>query len=96
MPGFDCLCPLWGDRMAKLLVVLALMFVGAAIGIWLGFYVLFVGGLTDLYSAWVSDETKFSQVLVGVAKLALAGPVGHYGGLLAMLPGSYLLKRWVL
>ena len=78
-----------------MLLAFGLVLVGAVVGIWAGFVVCFLGGLADLYRAWQADPTPFELVALGVAKIALAGPVGHIVSRVAMWPGARLLKRLV-
>jgi len=62
--------------MLKLIFGLILLVGGVVLGIWLGVYVMFIGGLTQFINAIKSTPVPASELAFSVAKMLFAGVVG--------------------
>lgn len=80
------------NKLSKLLgwvLVLAGVCLGAYTGIWWAL----VGGVVDIIEATKAPVTSASAVGVGLLKIFASGLIGWATGLVAVIPGSYLLHR---
>lgn len=77
--------------MTKLLGGLAMMLLGIVVGLYVGGYVMFFGGLVDAINAAKATPVEAIMLAKGVCKVVFAGFVGWVSGLLLLLPGYALV-----
>ena len=76
--------------MKGLLGVLVII-AGVALGLWLGLYVCFIGGIVDAVEAVKATPVESLGLAVGIAKVFCTGLVGWGSFLLVSMLGMSLL-----
>lgn len=85
----------WPERKEtdmKMILGLALMAAGIALGLWAGIWWAFIGGIVDVIREIRAPELDAMSVAVGIAKVIFAGLIGWLAAALALLPGYALVK----
>ncbi|MFY9240199.1 MAG: hypothetical protein WAO78_15245 [Roseovarius sp.] len=81
----------------KFLLGLLLIFTGIAIGFYVGFYLMFIGGLVSFIDGVKSDPVDSYLIAIGIAKFFFSGLSGLMTFALFFIPGSILIelpKQW--
>lgn len=80
----DCgICLLFG-----LLLVIA----GLVLGVYVGIFVMFIGGIVQLVQS-ITPTVIASGIAIGIAKVMLASFVGYICGACLVLPGVTLIQN---
>lgn len=61
------------------------------VGLYVGGYLFFVGGISDLIDVAKSDVTNSFDILKGIAKIFFAGFLGWMSALSLIIPGAVLM-----
>lgn len=76
----------------KQVIGFILIIAGIALGLYLGLYVCFIGGIVDVVE-FIRDETlPTSHLAWGILKVVCAGFVGTVSGYIVSIVGVTLLK----
>jgi hypothetical protein len=65
---------------------------GLALGLYLGLWVMFIGGVLDIVVAVKADVLPGDALAWGIAKCVLAQFVGGISAMLLILPGAAIAK----
>lgn len=76
----------------KMILGLALMAVGIALGLWAGIWWAFIGGIVDVIREIRAPELDAMNVSIGIAKVIFAVLIGWIAAAVALLPGYALVK----
>ena len=68
-----------------------LILVGVILAVYMGFWVCFIGGITDIIYQVRAPEVSMASVMFGVLKICFASAVGYVSGMVLVLPGYTLL-----
>jgi uncharacterized membrane protein len=71
----------------KTLIGIVLIIAGIALGLYLGVWVMFIGGIVDIIDQIKSPELSAMAVAWGVVKIVFAGFIGWLVALILILPG---------
>lgn len=77
----------------KTVLGVVLMAVGVGLGLWVGVWWAFIGGIVDVIREVRAPELNSLSVAVGVAKILLAGFLGWVSAAAAFLPGYALFIK---
>jgi hypothetical protein len=69
-----------------------LIIIGIGIGLYVGIWLMFVGGIIQLIDAVRADILVASEVAWGIAKILLAGLTGTLSAYIFILPGLFLVR----
>jgi len=69
-----------------------MLLAGAAIGLYVGVWLCFVGGIVDVIEAIRAPELSAMPVAIGVAKVVFSGVAGWLSGICLAIPGIALIK----
>lgn len=78
--------------MMKVLLGLSLILLGAVLGLYVGVWVMFVGGIVDIVNAVKLPDVPAMGVAIGAAKIVCAGLVGWLAGILPIIFGAAILQ----
>lgn len=78
--------------MIKVLSGVGLILIGAAVGLYVGLWLMVVGGLIDLIEFAKQDFEPYGKLGWGIVKVLLALPVGRLAFLLFLVPGTVLIE----
>ena len=70
-----------------------LLITGLVVGVYVGLWWAFIGGIVDVVEAVRADELVAKDLATGVIKIIFAGPAGWIVGLCFAVPGYYLTQR---
>lgn len=70
---------------------LILIIVGAALSIYVGVWICFVGGIVDIIQQVRADDWSTVVVAWGIAKIVFAGFFGACFGIVVAIPGLMIL-----
>ena len=76
----------------KLAIGLLLMFVGVCLGVYVGVWVCFIGGIVDLITEIRADDLAAPNVAFGIAKVMFAGVAGWLSAMGLILPGYVMVQ----
>lgn len=66
---------------------------GAAIGLYLGLWWAFIGGIVDVITEIRAPELSAANIAMGVVKVLFAGAIGGISALCFLAPGAALIKK---
>ena len=69
-----------------------LMVAGVALGLYIGVWWAFIGGIVDVVNAVKAPEVAAFAVALGVAKIVFAGAIGWLGGIVPIVFGVALIN----
>lgn len=72
---------------------LTLVLAGVALGIYVGFWWAFIGGIVGFIDAVRAPEVVSIDVAINVAKVVFATPIGVLCGAMLAYPGAALLDK---
>jgi len=78
----------------KLVLGLFLLVLGVAFGLYVGIYLMLVGGISQIIEALKATEVLAFPIAIGAVKICFAGIVGFLAGLVAIIPGATMLKNY--
>jgi hypothetical protein len=76
----------------KAILGLDLMSVGVALGLYVGIWWAFIGGIVDVIREIRAPDLDAMNVAIGVAKVIFSSLIGYVAAALALIPGYALLK----
>ncbi len=76
----------------KILLGIILILAGIALGIYVGFWLLFVGGIMTIINAIKADPVSATSIAWGAIKIIFAGAAGGLSFWALALPGIAFLK----
>lgn len=71
----------------KFLLGCLMMLAGAALGVYVGVWWAFVGGIVDIYNGVVAVPPEITAAAFGVVKVVLAPLIGWLTAIVAIFPG---------
>jgi len=78
----------------KLIIGLILILGGIIVGVYVGLWIFFIGGIVQIIEQIKSPENvDVLAIAWGIAKIFLAGTVGVLSSLLGIIPGFLLLNK---
>lgn len=75
----------------KVILGILLIIAGVALGLYVGFWLMFIGGIIQFVDAVKADPAEASGVAWGVVKIFLGGAGGLLAGFLTILVGLGLI-----
>lgn len=76
----------------KIIFGMALAIAGIALGLWVGVWWAFIGGIVDVIQAIRAPELVANDLAIGVAKVLFASPIGSIAGLALVLPARAIVQ----
>lgn len=76
----------------KAVIGIVLILCGCLLGLYVGFWLMFVGGIIDIVAAIRADVLNGSQLGWGIGKCLFAQFVGAVSMLVLALPGAVMLQ----
>jgi hypothetical protein len=80
-------------RKMKQLLGFLLILAGVFVGIWLGIYVMFIGGIVNIINAIKETPTNAPGIAFGILRVILSGFVGWFSGAIITAFGIALVER---
>ena len=80
----------------KILLGLFLILAGVALGIYVGFWVLLVGGIVTIVNAAKANPIGVSGIAWGALKIIFASAAGGLSFWVLALPGIALIKKGII
>lgn len=71
----------------KQLIGIIMILVGVFLGLYVGVWWAFIGGIVDVIEAIRATDLVAMDVAIGVAKVMLAGPLGGVSAMALVIPG---------
>jgi len=81
-----------GEIMIRNLLGLLLVIGGIILGLWLGVYIMFIGGIVQLINAVKATPVEAMGIAIGITRIIFAGLVGWVAGGLCIATGVSLMK----
>jgi hypothetical protein len=75
----------------KTIIGAGMILVGIVLGLYVGVWVLFIGGIIDVIEQIKADELQAMAVAIGVAKVIFAGLGGWLSAILLIIPGMVIV-----
>ena len=75
----------------KQLIGIALIIGGVLLGLYVGGWIFFVGGIVDVIAQVQAPEISAVSIAVGIAKIVFAGFIGSIIGTVGVLGGIFLM-----
>ena len=69
-----------------------LVIAGLALGVCIGFYLCFIGGIVQIVSALTATEIAATAIAWGIAKVFFAGTIGIIVAIIFIIPGKILIS----
>ena len=76
----------------KALFGILLVLAGIALGLYVGVYIMFIGGIVDVINQIKAPEISAMAVAWGVAKVVLASFIGWLVAIVLILPGLAMFQ----
>jgi len=76
----------------KLLLGFVLMIAGAVLGLYVGVWLCFIGGIVDVIQAIRADDLIAMDVAIGVTKFVCSSIAGWIAALCLIIPGLTLAE----
>lgn len=80
------------NETAKFFIGIAMIFTGVLLGLYVGVWVCFVGGIIDVIQQVRGEHLSVLSVAWGIAKIFCAGLFGYLAGLLLVAPGCVMTR----
>lgn len=77
----------------KSILGLLLIVAGICLGLYVGLWLCFIGGIMDIITAVRAETLVKATVGWGVVKIIFAGVAGWISGLLLIIPGKIMLEE---
>ena len=77
---------------SRFLLGVALVILGIGVGLWVGLWWSFIGGIAIIIHQIQAPHADATQVGIGVLRILFASPIGFACGFLIGIPGVLLLK----
>lgn len=79
-------------RMAQVVVGLAMMLAGIALGVYVGLWWAFIGGIVQVIEAAKATPVEAIGIAWGIAKIVFAGFLGMVTAFVAVFPGFVMMN----
>lgn len=66
--------------------------VGVILGVYVGIYVCFIGGIVDIIEQIQSSSASAMVIAIGVLKIMFAGFFGWVAGAILVIPGWFMIS----
>ena len=76
----------------KEIIGIILVLSGIILGLYLGVWICFIGGIVQVVSAFKQEEIEALSVAVGILRTISASFVGFASAALLIMPGASMLK----
>lgn len=76
----------------KGIIGLCLIIIGILLGIYVGFWLCFVGGIIQIISEIRSDILNSFNIGIGIIKIMFSSFIGYIIGVIFIIPGMLLIK----
>lgn len=76
----------------KVLIGFLMVLGGIALGLYLGIWWAFIGGIVQVIEQVRADEISALAIACGIARVVFAGFIGWGSALLLIVPGSAFIK----
>jgi hypothetical protein len=77
----------------KVILGLFLIVLGVVVGLYIGVWVCFVGGIIQIIQSVTPGPLNTAGVAIGILKVVCAGLAGWGSAILFMIPGGALLDK---
>lgn len=81
--------------MTKIILGIVLIVCGLAIGVYLGVWVMLIGGIAQITGQIQAAHAEPVKVGIGIARVVFAGGVGVFSATMLILPGVALIGTGV-
>ena len=71
---------------------ITLMVAGVAIGLYVGLWLCFIGGIVQIIEAVKATPVEGLDIAIGIARIVMAGFAGVVTAVVAVFPGYAMLK----
>lgn len=78
----------------KGLIGLLLIIAGLALGVYVGLWLCFVGGIVQLVDALKAPNVDGMQIALGVLRIMFAGFAGMVSAVVLIIPGMVMTKKY--
>jgi hypothetical protein len=78
--------------MIKIILGLLMVLGGIVLGVYVGGWVCFIGGIVDVINAIKADDIEAIKIAIGVFKFCFAGVIGTISGMFLVIPGALIVK----
>lgn len=79
-------------NISKMVVGTLLCIAGIALGLYVGLWWAFIGGIVDVVNAVKAPEIQSMAIAIGVAKVVCAGFLGGISAICFIVPGAAMVK----
>jgi len=69
-----------------------LVFVGIIVGLYVGVWWAFIGGIIQIINAVKATPVEAMPVAIGIAKIVFSGTLGFIAGAVLCIPGMFLAQ----
>lgn len=77
----------------KAIIGIVLIVCGIILGLYMGVWVCFIGGICDVISQIRAEEMEAMGVAWGIAKVLFSGAVGWISALVMIVPGASFINN---
>lgn len=74
------------------IIGLLMILTGAALGVYLGIWWAFIGGIIDVIRGATATNVDAMMVALGVAKVFFSGLIGWCSAAVLIIPGNYTMN----
>jgi hypothetical protein len=78
--------------MIRLLLGVLMIIVGIVLGLYMGVWWAFIGGIVDIITVVKAETMVASTLAIGIAKVIFATAIGWISGMLLLIPGIALVQ----
>jgi hypothetical protein len=71
---------------------IAMMVAGLALGLYVGLWLCFIGGIVQIVEAVKADPISAMDIAIGIVRIMAAGVAGVLTAFVAVFPGYAMLK----
>lgn len=78
----------------KIVIGLLLIVAGIALGLYVGLWLMFIGGIVSIIEQIRSEHLDALTVAWGVARILFAGMVGMLAAIVLIIPGGRIISTY--
>lgn len=75
----------------KLVTGIVLIAIGTAMGLYVGIWWAFIGGIIEIVEAIRSEALDGTKLALGIARIVFAAPIGYAAAALLIVPGYFVV-----
>jgi len=79
--------------MKNLLIGLFLVIAGITLGLYVGLYLCFIGGIVQIIEAIKANPVSSTEIAFGAGRMVISGIAGWLSAILLMVPGFVFIKN---